>query len=449
MKKVLATFFILSFSVMLTAQSTEQQDLDNLYKTISVDGTVAERARAYVDRNWDEAFIAPLIDLIFVSNIPKTRRRIVELLEKNTNQKLDVDPYAWWDWHWKNDPTYTPLYAEFKARLYKNVDPKFSTYFKNRAALTRIRLDEVIWGGVGQDGIPPLRDPDMIPSNEAKYLSKNDIVFGVKVNGKARAYPKRILGWHEMVVDNVGGRRIAGVYCTLCGTMIAYDTKYNGVSHDLGTSGFLYRSNKLMYDKATQSLWNTIEGQPVIGPLVDKDITLKTYPIITTTWGKWKEAHPNGLVMSPKTGHSRDYSPGAAYRRYYATDDLMFPVPLTDKRLSNKTEVFVIRSKDYKGDPLAVSTKYLKKNSIHHDRIGNDEVVIITDKKGGSRAYLSGGHQFERYKDRVLIDANGEIWQVDEEAISTSNSIRLERAPSHNIFWFAWFNMYPETRLVK
>jgi hypothetical protein len=99
----------------------------------------------------------------------------------------------------------------------------------------------------------------MISASEATYLDDDDVVFGIEVNGDVRAYPKRILAWHEMFVDTVGGIPVAGVYCTLCGTVILYETKVDGTNHEIGTSGFLYRSNKLMYDRATQSLWSTIK----------------------------------------------------------------------------------------------------------------------------------------------------------------------------------------------
>ena len=110
----------------------------------------------------------------------------------------------------------------------------------------------------------------MLDASEATYLGDRNIVFGIEVNGDARAYPKRILAWHEMFTDSVGGVPVAGVYCTLCGTVILYYTNLGGTQYDLGTSGFLYRSNKLMYDRATQSLWNTFSGEPVVGPLVGK-----------------------------------------------------------------------------------------------------------------------------------------------------------------------------------
>ena len=119
-----------------------------------------------------------------------------------------------------------------------------------------------MWGGVRQDAIPPLRFPKLIDAEDATYLSNNQVVFGLMINDSARAYPKRILAWHEMVIDEVGGEPVAGVYCTLCGSMIIYKTTHRGENHELGTSGFLYRSNKLMYDKKTQSLWSTLRGNP-------------------------------------------------------------------------------------------------------------------------------------------------------------------------------------------
>src|SRR6266851_4811865 len=112
----------------------------------------------------------------------------------------------------------------------------------------------------------------MISAKEANYLADDNVVYGLVVNGDTRAYPKRILAWHEMFTDTIGGVPVAGVYCTLCGSMILYETSVGGTQHFMGTSGFLYRSNKLMYDRATQSLWSTLEGEPVVGPLLGKGI---------------------------------------------------------------------------------------------------------------------------------------------------------------------------------
>ena len=151
----------------------------------------------------------------------------------------------------------------------------------------------------------------MIDADEADYLADTDVVFALDYDGDARAYPKRILAWHEMFVDEIAGDEYAGVYCTLCGAVIPYRTRdAHGTRHALGTSGFLYRSNKLMYDRATQSLWSTTLGRPVVGPLADADdIRLERAHVVTTTWGR---------VASAPPGHARAlarHRPRARLRR--------------------------------------------------------------------------------------------------------------------------------------
>ena len=243
-------------------------------------------------------------------------------------------------------------------------------------------------------------------------------MFGLSVNGDARAYPKRILAWHEMFVDTVGGVPVAGVYCTLCGTVILYRTEHEGVLHRLGTSGFLYRSNKLMYDQDTQSLWSTMRGAPVVGPLAGKGIVLETGPVVTTTWGEWRRRHPGTLVLSLDTGHRRDYAEGAAYRDYFATDALMFQVPVLDTRLKNKDEVFTMRLARHPDAPLAISAAFLAATPVHHDAIEGTALVVLTDPSGANRAYASEDVTFTRYDgDRTAEDSAGTIWTMNEHAL--------------------------------
>lgn len=117
----------------------------------------------------------------------------------------------WQRWLWQQDYEPEKSYPDFKSKLYRKIDPKFAAYFANDRKNT-IRLDEVVWGGVLQDGIPPLRDPEMITPARADYLGDDDIIFGIEVDGDARAYPKRILAWHEMFTDTIQGVPLAGVY---------------------------------------------------------------------------------------------------------------------------------------------------------------------------------------------------------------------------------------------
>ena len=187
-------------------------------------------------------------------------------------------------------------------------------------------------------------------------------MFGVSVNGVARAYPKRILAWHEMALDRLGDVELTIVYCTLCGTVIPYESVVEGRHITFGTSGLLYRSNKLMFDHETKSLWNTFEGVPVVGALVDSGVRLTHRSVVTTTWGEWRRRHPGTTVLSVETGHQRDYSEGAAYRKYFATDRLMFAVPALDDRLGTKDEVVVLLAEGPSGTrhPLAISVEFLE-----------------------------------------------------------------------------------------
>ena len=234
-----------------------------------------------------------------------------------------------------------------------------------------------------------------------------------------------------------------------CGTVIAYNTEHNGVQHDLGTSGFLYKSNKLMYDNATQSLWNTIEGKPVLGPLYDSDIELEVRPIVTTTWGEWKKIHPDTKVLSLDTGHNRDYGEGVAYQNYFNNDDLMFPVPLSNNKLKNKDEVLIIRTEGHREDPQAISIKYLKKKQWHQGNINKVPYIVLADKSGAARVFERDGIEFKSFKKNKLIDVDGNEWQVSHDKLVGPDNKTLYRHPSHNTFWFAWFNTYPNTRLIK
>ena len=405
-------------------------------------------AMKVIESTWQPGYAVMALEILYFSRDPATRRYLISTLEKKTGRKLGEDTKNWYEWIWDQPAQDHPRYAEFKSLLYRLIDPRFGAYFSADRAST-IRLDEVRWGGVRQDGIPPLRSPKMLTAAEADYLDDDNVVFGLSVNGDARAYPKRILAWHEMFTDTVGGVAVTGVYCTLCGTVILYDSEVDGTVHELGTGGFLYRSNKLMYDRATQSLWSTMRGTPVIGPLVGQSIRLRHRGLVTTTWGEWRRRHPETLVLSLHTGFQRDYSEGAAYREYFATDELMFNVPKLDDRLDNKAEVLVFV--DYEADDqLAIAADFLAQRPVHHDTIGGVEVVVLTDGSGANRAYRTGGLRFAEWdRDRLVTDENGGVWELDEHKLVAGDGAELLRFPAQRAFWFGWYAAFPETRLVK
>ncbi len=402
----------------------------------------------HIESNWDESFEILTLETIYFIENPDVSYRLLQILTQKTGKNYKYDFNKWYEYIWNKPSAYNNNYFRFKAEIHQLIDIKFYTYFANRETQSTIRLDEVRWGGVVQDGIPPLRNPKMIEAHEASYLDDSNIVFGIEVNGEVRAYPKRILAWHEMFTDTVGEKEVAGVYCTLCGTVILYLTEHKGVKHKLGTSGFLYRSNKMMYDKATQSLWSTALGKPILGPLINKEIQLDFLSVVTTTWGAWKLRHPNTKVLSLHTGYRRNYDEGIAYQNYFATDKLMFNVPSINKKLKNKDEVLVIRTPK---KTLAISSLFLKKQPLFVNRIGNKSFMVLTDKTGGHRTFYNQDIQFKSYnREKLLISEDGDTWLVLENSvINTKTKQKLPRLHTYNAFWFGFQAVFPKAQLIK
>lgn len=438
----------LTVSAQQSALAEEAPIADAFLQMVVGDFEAQNEALRLLEARWETNFVPMALEAIYLGSDSTVRRQLFALLERKTGKAYGFDMDAWYLWLWGQEIKAHPEYATFKSNLYRLIDPRFGGYFSAQRKNT-VRLDEVRWGGVAQDGIPPLRSPKMIPAKKADYLDDDNIVFGLEINGDVRAYPKRILAWHEMFVDRVGRESVAGVYCTLCGTMILYKTMHKGMDHALGTSGFLYRSNKLMYDRATQSLWNTLFGEPVIGPLVGKGIRLERLSVVTTTWGEWRKRHPQTQVLSLNTGFVRDYSEGAAYREYFATDELMFSVPKLDNRLKNKDEVLGLVFPRALDQPLAISSAYLRKNPLYADRIGSTTFVVLTDNSGAHRVYETRGEQFVDWDRKSTVkDSRGRRWTLTEDALTSPDGARLTRLPSHNAFWFGWYSAYEKTRLV-
>lgn len=277
------------------------------------------------------------------------------------------------------------------------------------------------------------------------------------INGEAKAYPKRILAWHEMAVDRIGGVDMTIVYCTLCGTVIPYESRVGGILRRFGTSGLLYRSNKLMFDEETKSLWSTLEGRPVVGPLAGSDLQLVSHAAVTTTWGEWRAEHPDTTVLSLETGHKRDYSEGAAYRAYFATDDLYFRVSHVDKRLKNKAEVLAMRVATEVGrlQAVAIAADFLKKNPVYQFEVGDRGFVVLTTERGANRIYdrsaLSLSLNAKPSGQSQVLDTRGQRWRVTEDALiaESGEDRRLPRVPAQRAFWFGWVAQFPDTILIK
>ena len=332
-----------------------------------------------------------------------------------------------------------PSFKELKLEQFNRIDPNFMRFLgEGRADNMRIRLEEIAWGGVRVDGIPSLDNPRLIRAAQADYLLGEDLVFGVEINGDARAYPLRIMGWHEMFNDVIGGQPVALAYCTLCGAGVLYDTNvpgFNGQPLVFGSSGFLYRSNKLMFDRATDSLWNQFTGEPVAGPLLQRPIKLKERPVVISSWDQWRRKHPDTKVLSLRTGHRRDYGSGVVYNDYFSSPDLMFPSAGGGRDLQQKDFVFGLR---LPGGAKAYPLRAFGSGRTINDSVGLQNVVLTGEQDSRTvRAFDSGGRRFE-YAGPDALRGPGGTWRVEEEFLVGPDGTRLPRLPGHIAFWFGW-----------
>ena len=239
--------------------------------------------------------------------------------------------------------------------------------------------------------------------------------------------------------------------------MIPFESVVGGRHVRFGTSGLLYRSNKLMFDHETRSLWNTFEGVPVVGPLVGSGLQATHRSVVTTTWGEWRRMHPDTTVLSVETGHERNYGEGVAYRDYFNTDRLMFAVPDRDdpSDLDNKDEVLTLLANDDSGwrQPLAISADYLEDHRVFHtDHVGRS-LVVLTTREGANRVYDVGTVRFARLVERDLEveDETGRRWRVTEDALRPveGEGPTLPRVAAQRAFWFGWYAQFPDTQLIE
>ena len=314
-----------------------------------------------------------------------------------------------------------PGYADYKRRLFTLVEPGWEPFFE---ADGEVDWRLVSWGGVFIDDrplgdldrcargcIPALDDPPVTDASGGDWYPGDGIVFAVEINGEARAYPKNMMEVHEMVNDTIGGRRIGMPYCTLCGAAQAFltDEVPDGEGNlVLRTSGLLSRSNKVMYELNSQSVFDTFLGVALTGPLHDAGVVLNQVPVVTTTWGEWKAAHPNTTIVAQDGGRGIDYPDDPLGGR----DDNgpIFPVGDVDPRLGVQDLVLGVIAAD--GTPLAFPV-------------------------GSATLALEAGEDVQMQGVTVQLDGGGLV-AVDGDGSSL---------PTHQAFWFAWSQFHQDTQV--
>jgi hypothetical protein len=248
-----------------------------------------------------------------------------------------------------------------------------------------------------------------VSADDAAFLKDKDRVLGIELNGVARAYPIRILNYHEIVNDAFGGHAVVVTYCPLCNSGIAFDATVDRVRLEFGVSGLLYNSDVLLYDRQTGSLWSQIEKMAISGDM--KGTALTAFPLRHTTWRDWVARYPDTEVLSDETGFRRNYKVNP-YPNYARNSSLYFPVAEENSKYRRKSLVLGLEiDGQFKGYPFSELSKGPRE---FVDEFQGQSFEVQYDKKN---------------KTARIVDENG-----DEQ-------------PTLISFWFAWYAFHPDTEI--
>ena len=277
-----------------------------------------------------------------------------------------------------------------------------------------VPLDEILGGGPPKDGIPSIDDPKFVSPSQADFITDEEPGIAVSLNGIDRFYPYQILVWHEIVNDTFNGQRALVTYCPLCLSVIVFDPLVNGERVEFGTSGKLWQSNLVMYDRKTDSYWSQVLGESIVGEMTGTQ--LEVLPSDVTRFGEWRAQFPNGQVLSRDTGATRFYGRDP-YGDYYTTPGTYFPVRNQDNRLKDKDFVLGIVE-------------------------GNQAKAYYPP------AIKQRGEVVDSFAGKTIVaryDADLDVVRLFEKK-SDGTEKRINPFPN---FWFSWVAAHPETQLYK
>ena len=315
-----------------------------------------------------------------------------------------------------------------------------------------VPLDQIVSGGPPPDGIPSIDNPKFTPVKEAdKILEDSELVVGININGDIRAYPLQILVWHEIANDNVGGIPVAITYCPLCFTnQVFYRTLEDGTTVEFGTSGKLYNSNLVMYDRTSDSLWSQALAQGIVGKYAG--VNLQRIPFDVAYWKEWKELYPESKVLSRDTGSSRPYG-ADPYGGYYTNSEVLFPISNQDDRLGLKE---IIIGLENNGKYKAYKLQEVEDKKIINDEINDESIALLSSFPFMVRAFNPVvDNQVLQFKynpqNNTFVDlSTGSEWNFEGIAINGEMKGReLIRLPYDEGFWFEWVAFHPDTELYN
>ena len=279
-------------------------------------------------------------------------------------------------------------------------------------------------------------------------------MFGVVLDGEAKAYPQSVLVWHEIVNDVVGQTPVSVTYCPLTGTAQGFrrgETTF-------GVSGQLINANLVMFDRATERWWPQMLATRITGD--DPGDHLAEFRVVWTTWERWRSVHPETVVLTEDTGFARNYGsdPYGGYNPrtgYYADDSFLFPPLTEDDRLAPKAVVIGMRSSN---GAVAVSKELLREEQIiEFDVDGVPHAAVYDESLDTGYVYRTGGDDESGDGGNGSDSAGAEpatlSWEDGDVAADgdtyAPDSLPFEREIVFDAMWFAWYGYYPMTDLHR
>jgi hypothetical protein len=328
---------------------------------------------------------------------------------------------------------------------------------------------EIISGGPPPDGIPPIEEPVFLEvANALQVFDPAEAVVALEIDGDARAYPVQVLIWHEIVNDTVAGVPVAVTYCPLCNSAVTYRREIRGVPTTFGTSGRLFASALVMYDRATETLWTHFDGKAVVGLLTGEELEAIPSPLMS--WGDFAAAYPTGKVLDPAaTGFNRNYgrNPYVGYDDE-GTEPFLFR-GVVDPRAVSKQRVVGVEI-DGEATAFALEVVAGGRANATNTAVGATNIVIFW-KAGQATALesdaIDGGRDvgsvsvflpivdgvelsFVAEDDAFVDEQTGSVWNVAGEALGGELAgSRLTQINHLDTFWFAWATYQPGTELVE
>jgi hypothetical protein len=330
-----------------------------------------------------------------------------------------------------------------------------------------VPLSEFVSGGPPRDGIPPIDEPSYVSQDEAEdFLSDREPVLVVEQSGEARAYPLQILVWHEIVNDELEGRPIAVTYCPLCNSSVVFDRRVGGDELTFGTTGNLRNSDLVMWDRQTESWWQQLTAEAVVGELTGTK--LEVLPAQTLSFEDFRAAYPQGDVLSRDTGFQRDYgtNPYVGYDETAEEEPFLFEGE-TDNRLPPKARVTALFSDD---ETLVIPFERLEAEPVVNEDVGGgpavvfydpevastlDEETIADSRSVGTAAAFErrvGRREltFELRGDRFVDRETGSEWDITGRAVSGPLAGEELRPIRHDEqFWFALAAFLPDAEIAR